>query len=291
MAINLDHPKLIIRRDRRGSRRPVMVMYAGQDGRGRAGGGEIFSDPQHPCESTQALLNTVPALREPRPEKLQVSEGSRRSINIESARTPMLQFKRQTANPSTHRPLRRSQSGAGSGTMHRATAPPASCSTRPSKKEPEAVEWLTFNPEPNPPWGAAPVCVKGPGPQECIFPIHFACSRVASPATSRRWRAASDIMPGETLGLFGGNRVAAKNSHRPCRSSIAPQGSMTWTGGHRRTHGFEIAHVDRGQPAPSKRLIDGALIFQDPQARPQPAHDGPQASSAAAFVREAHVGS
>lgn len=50
----------------------VMVMYAGQvveEGPVR----EIFKDPQHPY--TQALLKTVPAVRGPREEKLQVIEG------------------------------------------------------------------------------------------------------------------------------------------------------------------------------------------------------------------------
>ena len=50
----------------------VMVMYAGQiveEGPVT----EIFRDPQHPY--TQALLKTVPAVRGPRAEKLQVIEG------------------------------------------------------------------------------------------------------------------------------------------------------------------------------------------------------------------------
>ena len=50
----------------------VMVMYAGQvveEGPVK----EIFNDPQHPY--TQALLKTVPAVRGPRAEKLQVIEG------------------------------------------------------------------------------------------------------------------------------------------------------------------------------------------------------------------------
>jgi oligopeptide/dipeptide ABC transporter ATP-binding protein len=50
----------------------VMVMYAGQvveEGPVK----EIFSDPQHPY--TQALLKTVPAVRGPRADKLQVIEG------------------------------------------------------------------------------------------------------------------------------------------------------------------------------------------------------------------------
>ncbi|EDQ35040.1 oligopeptide/dipeptide ABC transporter, ATP-binding protein [Hoeflea phototrophica DFL-43] len=50
----------------------VMVMYAGQvveEGPVK----EIFDDPQHPY--TQALLKTVPAVRGPRAEKLQVIEG------------------------------------------------------------------------------------------------------------------------------------------------------------------------------------------------------------------------
>lgn len=50
----------------------VMVMYAGQvveEGPVK----EIFDDPRHPY--TQALLKTVPAVRGPRAEKLQVIEG------------------------------------------------------------------------------------------------------------------------------------------------------------------------------------------------------------------------
>jgi oligopeptide/dipeptide ABC transporter ATP-binding protein len=50
----------------------VMVMYAGQvveEGPVK----EIFGDPQHPY--TQALLKTVPAVRGPRADKLQVIEG------------------------------------------------------------------------------------------------------------------------------------------------------------------------------------------------------------------------
>jgi oligopeptide/dipeptide ABC transporter ATP-binding protein len=50
----------------------VMVMYAGQvveEGPVM----EIFNDPQHPY--TQALLKTVPAVRGPRAERLQVIEG------------------------------------------------------------------------------------------------------------------------------------------------------------------------------------------------------------------------
>jgi len=50
----------------------VMVMYAGQvveEGPVK----EIFSDPRHPY--TQALLKTVPAVRGPRAERLQVIEG------------------------------------------------------------------------------------------------------------------------------------------------------------------------------------------------------------------------
>jgi len=50
----------------------VMVMYAGQVVE-EGPVGEIFSDPQHPY--TQALLKTVPAVRGPRAEKLQVIEG------------------------------------------------------------------------------------------------------------------------------------------------------------------------------------------------------------------------
>tara|TARA_R110002012_G_scaffold7936_2_gene36629 strand:+ start:7445 stop:8464 length:1020 start_codon:yes stop_codon:yes gene_type:complete len=50
----------------------VMVMYAGQVVE-EGPVGEIFRDPQHPY--TQALLKTVPAVRGPREEKLQVIEG------------------------------------------------------------------------------------------------------------------------------------------------------------------------------------------------------------------------
>ncbi|WP_417410904.1 ABC transporter ATP-binding protein [Hoeflea sp.] len=50
----------------------VMVMYAGQVVE-EGPVNEIFQDPQHPY--TQALLKTVPAVRGPREEKLQVIEG------------------------------------------------------------------------------------------------------------------------------------------------------------------------------------------------------------------------
>lgn len=50
----------------------VMVMYAGQVVE-EGPVGEIFRDPQHPY--TQALLKTVPAVRGPRAERLQVIEG------------------------------------------------------------------------------------------------------------------------------------------------------------------------------------------------------------------------
>jgi oligopeptide/dipeptide ABC transporter ATP-binding protein len=50
----------------------VMVMYAGQVVE-EGPVNEIFADPQHPY--TQALLKTVPAVRGPRAEKLQVIEG------------------------------------------------------------------------------------------------------------------------------------------------------------------------------------------------------------------------
>jgi len=50
----------------------VMVMYAGQVVE-EGPVNEIFKDPQHPY--TQALLKTVPAVRGPRAEKLQVIEG------------------------------------------------------------------------------------------------------------------------------------------------------------------------------------------------------------------------
>jgi peptide/nickel transport system ATP-binding protein len=50
----------------------VMVMYAGQVVE-EGPVNEIFKDPQHPY--TQALLKTVPAVRGPREEKLQVIEG------------------------------------------------------------------------------------------------------------------------------------------------------------------------------------------------------------------------
>ena len=50
----------------------VMVMYAGQVVE-EGPVGEIFRDPQHPY--TQALLKTVPAVRGPRADKLQVIEG------------------------------------------------------------------------------------------------------------------------------------------------------------------------------------------------------------------------
>ena len=50
----------------------VMVMYAGQVVE-EGPVNEIFRDPQHPY--TQALLKTVPAVRGPREEKLQVIEG------------------------------------------------------------------------------------------------------------------------------------------------------------------------------------------------------------------------
>jgi oligopeptide/dipeptide ABC transporter ATP-binding protein len=50
----------------------VMVMYAGQVVE-EGPVNEIFGDPQHPY--TQALLKTVPAVRGPRAEKLQVIEG------------------------------------------------------------------------------------------------------------------------------------------------------------------------------------------------------------------------
>jgi oligopeptide/dipeptide ABC transporter ATP-binding protein len=50
----------------------VMVMYAGQVVE-EGPVGEIFKNPQHPY--TQALLKTVPAVRGPRAERLQVIEG------------------------------------------------------------------------------------------------------------------------------------------------------------------------------------------------------------------------
>ncbi|KGF68281.1 peptide ABC transporter ATP-binding protein [Hoeflea sp. BAL378] len=50
----------------------VMVMYAGQVVE-EGPVNEIFRDPQHPY--TQALLKTVPAVRGPRAERLQVIEG------------------------------------------------------------------------------------------------------------------------------------------------------------------------------------------------------------------------
>ncbi|MGJ8572661.1 MAG: ABC transporter ATP-binding protein [Hoeflea sp.] len=50
----------------------VMVMYAGQVVE-EGPVNEIFKDPQHPY--TQALLKTVPVVRGPREEKLQVIEG------------------------------------------------------------------------------------------------------------------------------------------------------------------------------------------------------------------------
>ena len=50
----------------------VMVMYAGQVVE-EGPVNEIFNDPQHPY--TQALLKTVPAVRGPRAERLQVIEG------------------------------------------------------------------------------------------------------------------------------------------------------------------------------------------------------------------------
>ncbi|MDP2733418.1 MAG: ABC transporter ATP-binding protein [Hoeflea sp.] len=50
----------------------VMVMYAGQVVE-EGPVNEIFKDPQHPY--TQALLKTVPAVRGPRAERLQVIEG------------------------------------------------------------------------------------------------------------------------------------------------------------------------------------------------------------------------
>ena len=50
----------------------VMVMYAGQVVE-EGPVNDIFKDPQHPY--TQALLKTVPAVRGPREEKLQVIEG------------------------------------------------------------------------------------------------------------------------------------------------------------------------------------------------------------------------
>ncbi len=50
----------------------VMVMYAGQIVE-EGPVNEIFHDPQHPY--TQALLKTVPAVRGPRADKLQVIEG------------------------------------------------------------------------------------------------------------------------------------------------------------------------------------------------------------------------
>ena len=227
----------------------VMVMYAGQVVE-EGPVGEIFSDPQHPY--TQALLKTVPAVRGPRAEKLQVIEGQPPIMHEAPDALLLPQPLPVRIRTAAAKPIRRWLRYMQPGPPRRLL--PA---RQGLNKRAGGCRWLTFNPEPKP-W---PPLVKVRD-LKMYFPIHSGLFRSHTGDIKAVDGISFDIMPGETLGLVGESGCGKSTVGR----SILRLYDVT--GGTVEINGFEIAHVDRDSLRSKRPMMQ--MIFQDPQASLNP---------------------